>query len=111
MGQNHVGIALQCIKIMARKSLAVLGGDQQQPGLLNQALCIGVRRRFPGILRFIHGNNELGEGLQPRKPGIINEELQKPVWRWNIAHDFLVGHSLRLDKHLVKAQQRVADIL
>lgn len=96
---------------MPREALSFFRGDKQNFRLLDQPLRVSVRRWFPRVLCFIHRNDELGEWLQPCKPRIINKELQKAIWRLNPANDSLIGHSLRLDQHLVQAQKRVPDIL
>ena len=111
VSEDHVGVALQRVKVMFREPIPLLGSDEKSSGLLHQNLGARRGKRFLSIQRFIHRNDQLGQRVQPRKPRVAGEEIEKMTRRRDPADGLLVSHALRIHQRFVQIQEGVAEWL
>ncbi len=76
VGEDDVGVALQGVVVIFGKVVAGFGGDEQLFGLFYE----GVNGRlgqgfFFCVNGFVHGDDELGDGVQPGEPRVAGEEF------------------------------------
>lgn len=107
---HHIRVALQGVEVVTRKTFTRLGRHEHFAGALHQGL-----RRFGGqgdfcfvIQCFVQRYDEQRNGMQPREPRIVREQLQKMVRRGNRADVLLVAHALGIYQRLVQRQHRGA---
>jgi len=110
VGEDDAGIVLEGVEVMARKAFAFLAGDHQGARLPQQGVHGGVSQRFLFVEGFVHGDDELGHGLEPGKPGIGGEEAQEVVGRLDGPDGFLVGDTLGFDERFVQSEQGVSNL-
>ena len=72
---------------------------------MNQGIHLGCGERFLRVQSFVHSDDELRERLQPGKPRVVGQELEKMVRRLNLANGFFVTHPLRVHQRLVQFEQ------
>jgi len=96
---------------MLGKAVARFRRDKHLPGLFYQGVSAGRRQRLFPVQRLIHGDDELGQRVQPREPRVLGKEFEKMVGRWNRADGLLVADALRIHQRLVQIEQRVAELL
>jgi len=111
VGEHHIRLALQSLEIMFGKSVALFRGDQQQPGLMHKSVNPRRRERFLLFQRLIHGDDDLGQRLEPGEPGVGGQQLKKVVRGLDGAHGFLITDALRIHQRLVQAEQGIAEFL
>ncbi len=111
MGHDDARIVLEGVEVMAGKTFAFLAGDEERAGLTHQGLDGGGGQRLFFVERFVHGDDELGHGMQPCKPGIAGQQAQEMVGRLNGADGFFVSDALGFDQCFVQGEQSVADLL
>jgi hypothetical protein len=73
------------------------------------ALAGGGSQRFFFIQGLVHGNNELGERMEPGEPRVAHEEFEKMVGGLNRADRLLVTHAVVINKGLVEVHEGVTD--
>src|SRR5262249_10369722 len=56
-----------------------------------------------------HGDNQLGQWLQPGEPGIAGEELEEMVGRLNGTYGGFIGDSFRFNYGLMQGEQALPD--
>jgi len=109
---HHIRVALQRVEVVARKTFARLGRNEQRGSLLDERGCGFIRQRSfrSGIERLVHRHNELRERMQPREPRIVREQLQEMVRGGNRPDVLLVAHALGIHQRLVQLKQRFAKL-
>ena len=70
-------LPLQRVEVAPCERLASLGGRQEPLDLIDERGGVGRRRRRFGLDGLIDPDDELGQRMQPREPGIVDDELQQ----------------------------------
>ena len=73
--------------------------------MLREGINFGCGQRFLRVQGFVHGDDELRERVQPGKPRVSGQELQKMVRRLDFADGFFVTHPFRIHQRLVQLEQ------
>ena len=110
VGENDIGFVLQGVEIMFGEGVTFFGGDEEGASLLDEGAGDRGCERFFFIQGLIHGDDEFGERMKPRKPWIAHEEFEKMVGRLDRAHGLLVSHAVVVDEGLVEAHEGVTDL-
>jgi hypothetical protein len=108
--ENHVRVAVQGFKVMRGKSVALFRHNQEDACLIHQGFNSRGRQRLFLVQGFVHYDDELCQRVQPGKPRVASQELQKMIRRLSWPDRFFVGHALRFNERFVEGQQRVAEV-
>ncbi len=110
VGEHDRRLALQGIKVAAGESVSVFGRGQQLLDLIDERDGDGNRRAALALDGFVDADDEPGEPVQPREPGIADDELQQVSDRRDAPAIQLVGHSGIVEQHLVQVKEPDAQI-
>ncbi len=100
--REHDGrLALQRLVVPAGEAFTILRSRQQALHRVDERLRVRRRRRRFVLDCLIDAHHELRQRMQPRKPGIMYDELQERRVRRHPAAIQLVGHTRIVQQHFM----------
>ena len=109
VGEDDVGFVLQGVEVMFGESVTFFSRHEESARFLDERVGRGGSQRFFFIQSLIHGNNELGERMEPGEPRVAHEEFEKMLGGLNRADRLLVTHAVVINKGLVEVHEGMAD--
>jgi hypothetical protein len=77
MREDDIGSPLERLIVAPFESVPFFRWAYQRPHFRQEVFNLHGRRFCLSVQEFVHSNYELREGVEPGKPGIVEDELQQ----------------------------------